>query len=80
MKISKGIAILTGVICLLIYISRLVIARLVFREASAVGIIGELYGPTAAFITEELIPRFMIFTASVFSLLSWMFLHFEGKK
>ena len=77
MKISKSIAIITGAVCLLICLSKHVAARILFPDASAIGIIGDPDGPTAVLIAQEPTPKIMMFTAFVLSLISLTFFCFE---
>ena len=84
MKVAKwiafGIAALSGVICLVSYGVPLVIGRLFFGEAGAIGIIGGADGPTSVFVAKSSASIFALPVIFVVSLVAWLFFRWKSKK
>ena len=84
MKIAKwiafGITVLSGVICLGSCLAPMVIGRLFFDKASAIGIIGGADGPTSIFVIKSSAPIFAVPCVFAASLLAWLFFRQKSKK
>ena len=78
--IAFGIAILSGVECLLSCCVPWFIGRLYFNEASAIGIIGGADGPTRFFVSGGNRPQFIIPVIFAVSLFAWLFFRWKTKK
>jgi len=86
--IALVVTIISGAICLLIYLAPHVIAKLLLgravsassADAASIGIIGGADGPTAIFVSRVSPPSFIFPVVFVLSLISWIILCYKSKK